>query len=184
MKTNTDIIKNTQNGIAPRFLIMDDDSIVTTLFKRHFETHFPDAEIDCVNKPEAEPGYDVYFIDNDFGGRRLARQIADEIRRFQPNAFIVTLSLTIDFHQLRELVNSGCNAVYSKNTPDSSVDVRKAIREYLIAKEEAATLEKSGKTINFTLQSITSLIRQWNRRLQTNLDAKAYDASRDSQPKL
>lgn len=153
-----------------RFLLIDDDAIITVLFKRHLENYFPNAEINYTNQPKIEPGYDVYFIDNDFDGKRLARALANEIRRFEPQAFIVALSLTIDFYQLKGLVNSGCNAVYSKNAPESSDEARLAIREHLAAVRETTALAQTSGSLNTTIKSLSSLLRRWNSRLRNNLE--------------
>ena len=97
---------------APSFMIVDDDTIVTTVIQAHLQKHFPHATIKAVNAPIIEPGHDVYFIDNDFGGLHLATSLIMQIREIEPQALVLALSTTLSLHSLRKLVNQGCNAVY------------------------------------------------------------------------
>ncbi len=62
-------------------LLMDDDIWFSRRFRSRFQAAFPDVRLDSTTEPKVEPGYAVYFVDNDFGGKKLAGEIARQIRR-------------------------------------------------------------------------------------------------------
>jgi|GEM_PF-1315244 len=162
-------ISKTKKAFQPKFLIMDDDTVVTSVFKAHLGAHFPWVKIHVSNQPIAEPGYDVYFIDNNFDGKHLAAILIDQIRQLEPQALIVTLSATLDLNALRQLVNLGCNAVYSKQAPIESSDARRVIGNYLGIIDRQLTDSENRNSFSDTVSSLFQLLDAWNRRLGANL---------------
>lgn len=156
-------------------LVIDDDRIVTTVFKAHLQSFFPDAQIDAVNQPTAVPSYDVYFIDNDFDGTHMACDLIKDIRQVEPQALIVALSRTVNLDTLQRLMNLGCNAIYSKQDPVQSEEAREVIANYLsiIAKQKAEPERRNA--FSTTISSLFDLLAEWNKRL-------AVDLSKESKP--
>jgi len=159
-----------------RFLIVDDDQVVTSFFRAHLGCHFPKALVEVENRPWIAPGYDVYFVDNDFGGKRMATKLISEIREIEPQALVVALSATLELDTLRRLVNLGCNAVYSKRNPDLSSDAREVIANYLSVVERKHALGTRRSRFTSTVASLFDLLAEWNKRLDDN--------ARNTQPHL
>lgn len=157
-------------------LIIDDDRVVTTVFKAHLSTHYPEAQIDTINQAKAVPSYDVYFIDNDFEGEHLAYDLIKAIRQIEPQALIVTLSRTIDLNTLRKLLNLGCNAAYSKQDPNQSADARDVISNYLSILEKQRCSPQPRRAFADTISSLFGLLEEWNKRLSIDLSKDTSSA--------
>ncbi len=167
-KTNQDCRRDPFLGFKPKMVILDDDPIVTTVIREHIQTCYPIAEVRAYNEPVIKGGYDVYFVDNDFNGKRLASILVSQIREISPNALVVALSSTLDLDELRRLVNQGCNVVYNKRFPQKSQDAREVIDNYIKVLRENQGFQKRGRFIDL-LGSLRSLLDQWNVRLNKNI---------------
>ncbi len=162
--------KTQQNSFQPKFLIIDDDQIVTKVFKVHLQSHYPNAIIDTSNAPLALPGYDIYFLDNDFDGLKLATSLIKEIREHSPQSLVVSMSRTHSLTSMQHLINLGCNAVYSKNDLQNATEAREVISNYIEVLSVQNT-EKRERRFQTLIRSIHELMRQWNQRLARNIDA-------------
>lgn len=154
-------------------LLIDDDPVVTTVFKAHLNGSFPNALVEAINQPQAVPGFDVYFVDNDFDGEHLACDLITEIRQVEPQALIVALSSTVNLDTLQKLMNLGCNAIYSKRDPQASADARSVISNYLAILEKQNATSQSRGAFSSTVASLFELLGEWNRRLSIDLSKDA-----------
>ena len=152
---------------TPKFLVIDDDAIVTKIVQRHLQTEFPQAEVETCGEPVVHPGYDVYFVDNNFNGQEMALNLLRQVRALEPQALVVALSNTLDLNLVSNLVNNGCNVIYDKANIKGATEARKVITNYLSVCEDyyQNPNKRSTKSI---LSSIKQLLNEWNQRLEQN----------------
>ena len=101
-----------------RLLVLDDDPWARRLIEHRVRARFPSLSISATAEPAAAPGYDIYLVDNEFDGDRVATGLVAELRRVAPEAAIVVLSAQLDAWTLRRLIASGCNGAFDKCDPD------------------------------------------------------------------
>ena len=171
--TMTTQVNNSQSSAAetstsPKLCIIDDDPIFTAVLKARLQNQFPDLSIETESDPVISPGYDIYFIDNDFNGDSLISVLLRQIRELNPNALVVASSNTLDAEKLVELMNGGCNAAYEKSAPEGCAEVFSVIENYLSVLKRQLSLN-NGKPLQGLVQSLQSLLREWNRRLSHNI---------------
>jgi hypothetical protein len=146
----------------PRILIVEDDPDAGRLLAFFIRRRIPSARIEIQIQPHIEEAFDVYILDNDFAGRRLAGALAERARYIAPNALIVACSGVLDIETLKELISYGCGAVCDKSEPadvDRTLDV---IVQYLTSK--SASRGVGGIFVN--VKAIASLLKEWNARLE------------------
>lgn len=148
----------------PKIIIIDDDPIIAAVMKHHLKGNFPNAYISSTNEPVIRPGYDIYFLDNDFGGTLLAKSLLREIRELSPHSLVVALSNTLDVAVMQDLMNGGCNVVYNKKNPADSSDAREVIHNYISILEERYN-QKSSPSLVSLVGSVKQLLGAWNTRL-------------------
>ena len=165
-KRTPDIGSNARTSVAvrPGILIVDDDPIIRKIMERHMQLSFPEARVETTADPVPIPGYDIYLLDNDFDGRKLAADLVAGIRTIEPHALIVAMSRTLDLPGMQDLVNLGCNAVYDKGDPGRSAEARMVMANYIAVLQERQRSQK-GNSFKGLLRSINDLLRQWNARL-------------------
>jgi len=98
-------------------LIIDDDVWSLRILMAQLREVMPGIQITARTKPDPSGQFDLYFIDNDFGGIDLAIDLVKQIRTAHPTALIVALSATLDETQRRQLLDSQCNLVCNKAKP-------------------------------------------------------------------
>lgn len=171
---NTTVIpsrnREKEGFFRPRILVLDDDPVVTRIIGHHLKVTFPDCEVSVTNKPQIAPGYNVYFIDNDFDGKYLAKDLLSEVRQLAPHALVVALSSTLTIDDLQTLVNRGCNAVYSKQNPHRSEEAKEVIHQYLSILREREQVKDTYGFLDL-LHSMKALLSQWNQRLSKQIAA-------------
>ena len=155
----------TSSGIKARIGIIDDDPIAATVMRARLRIQFPECTITIYDKPVVEPQLDVYFVDNDFNGSRLATQLLKEIRSLNPNALVVAMSSTLENDTLQELMNGGCNAVYDKNQPGNGEPVFQVIGNYLDVLNRLRT-SQTRTPFSGVVVSLRDLLYEWNQRLR------------------
>jgi DNA-binding NarL/FixJ family response regulator len=148
----------------PRILIVDDDPIVTAVIQQHLRKHYVEAEVCFTNEPVIRPGFDIYFLDNDFGGAAMANRLLRQIRELSPQALVVALSNTLDLPVLQDLMNGGCNVVYDKRYPAESKEAREVINNYLKILEDRYNSSSRASLVNL-VGSLKQLLGAWNSRL-------------------
>lgn len=116
---------------SPRISVIDDDRFAATVMRARLRTRFPDTTISIAQTPTIDPEDDVYFIDNDFNGHLLALKLLSKIREVNSNALVIVMSAKLDNDILKELLNSGCDAVYDKNDPRNSETAFNLVADFL-----------------------------------------------------
>ena len=157
-----------KSPFQPKIIVIDDDSIVTSVIRHHLKTNFPQAVIEVSNEPIVRPGYDIYFLDNDFGGLPMAKSLLQQVREASPHALVVALSNTLDLEVMRDLINGGCNIVYDKRYPADSIEARQVIYNYLAVLEDRHNQVNRPGLIDLA-NSLKRLLGEWNARLNKEI---------------
>jgi len=146
-------------------LVLDDDVWALRLVKDLLESNFPQARVETRQTPDARGEFDVFFIDHDYHGARLAPTLARQIRARHPQALIIAFSATLEAASLKELINAGCNGACDKTVGN---DLQRALE---ITRAYVSSLSANGGTAGSggfkgALESIRSLLGEWNHRLE------------------
>ena len=152
---------------SPSVLVLDDDLVVLKLLSMRLKKRFPHLTVECQQEPVASGAYDIYVLDNDFHGRPLVVDLAEHIKRQQPESLVIALSGTFDTVMLRRLINCGCAGAFDKGAPEEIDALIRMIAQHLDG-YNFSTSKSSGPPARFTdtVFAITELIRGWNRRLE------------------
>ena len=148
-----------------RALILDDDAQAADFMKAVFAAELPDLQITTRLEPDISGQFDMYYIDNDFNGRLLATELADNIRASKPDALIIAASSHLDAETLSGLLNRGCNGSWNKSKPEELPKLVEISRRYYQAIMERRRMGDAppGGFIN-AIHSIRDLLREWNTR--------------------
>jgi DNA-binding NarL/FixJ family response regulator len=150
-----------------RALLLDDDPWALELLSAHLRARFPDLVLETRTTPEPEGGFDLYLIDNDFGGPPLAGQLARRIRAVSPDALVVAFSATLCPDTLRSLINAGCNGACDKSDPAELQQLLDIVGSFLAARPQPR------RGLRGAIHDVRALLREWNRRLD---QAEAVEA--------
>ena len=144
-------------------LIVDDAPNAARYAAYSLGKQFPRMNIETRNKVDIEGRFDVYIIDNDFEGRKIAAEMAGRVRVENPGALVIAFSATLDAETLKGLIRSGCDGVWDKADPADPVRVANVIREYLQLRQDSRRAPAFG--LIKALASMAGLLREWNLRL-------------------
>jgi len=161
-----------------RALVIDDDPDALAWMSYTLNERFPELEVTTRELPDLSGRFDLYFIDNDFNGKRMAAELASAIRASNPQAMIVAFSASLDHRTLKLLVNAGCDGACEKSEPEDVGQMLGIVSAYL-NRRRSETQEKSTFGLMGAMHSIRNLLREWNRRLDINrvVDCDATPAS-------
>ena len=149
---------------AIQALILDDDENASALLEFHLSERFPEIKISTSSSPTPLPGYDIYFVDNDFNGEAHIIEVVSQLRRQNPESLCVAFSACLERGTLKQLVNAGCDHVCEKGFQrdlDRTLDlVEDFIRKQSSSRKEVGVMS--------TIHSIADLFREWNRRMENS----------------
>lgn len=148
-----------------KLLILDDDPHYSGMLALKIRQHFPELMISSCERGDVSGGYDVYVLDNDFAGEKCGAALAEEVRARQPGALVIVLSGTLELDLVKRLVNCHAAGVFDKSESDDFDRMMNLIEHYLM-NSTPATQEKTDTSFKGTLTSISSLLSEWNERLQ------------------
>jgi DNA-binding NarL/FixJ family response regulator len=149
-----------------RALLLDDDLHALAFLRAVLAERYPDLAIDVRTEPDPSGEYDVYLLDDDFEGVRLAGALARRIRARRPDALILAFSATLDAATLRELLGAGCNGVCDKRVPADLPEMLAALDRCLAEIEERRSEPPSDLDGRYLLKTFRELLRAWNARLE------------------
>lgn len=146
-----------------KLIILDDDVHFSGLLALRIRQRFPEVAVSSFDKSEVMPGYDIYILDNDFGGEKQGARLAEEVRARSPESLVIMLSATLEMDLLKRLVNCHAAGVFDKSDAGDLERMMQLMEQYLLATPAAAAdVSRSGEG---AVASITKLIAEWNRRL-------------------
>ena len=153
-----------------KILLLDDDPAALRFLEYKLRRSIPEVDCEARLQPEVDGDFDIYFIDNEFEGQRIAAQLADRIRTLKPSALIIAYSATLDRDTLKRLMQAGCTKACDKSAPselDAALDVlREHVQRIRMARKEAPR-GPLGSLIQ-GLRTVTGLIEAWNTRVRQN----------------
>lgn len=148
-----------------RALVVDDDPDALQYISYVLRREIPELEVTCRVTADVSGVFDVYLLDNDFAGRRIAGQLTEEIRLVNPRALILAFSASLDVATLKGLLNAGCDAVADKSEAAEQALLVELIQRYI---ESVVVDQANGPTRTGTLGSVIELLREWNRRYENS----------------
>ena len=146
--------------VAFRIAILDDSPVSTKLQEKLIRDRFPKAEITVCHEPRLILSHDVYMIDNQFGSKECAVDLATRIRAGEPGSLIIVWSATVTKRLLKKLSPVGINAVAEKSSPED-MDAALQVIERFVRRG------RQQHSFSDTIRSIRDLLAQWNTRLQS-----------------
>lgn len=148
-------------------LLLDDDPYALEFLRAVLGERYPTLSIDSRSEPDPSGEYDLYFLDDDFEGVRLAGKLARRIRAQRPDALILAFSASLDAQTLKELLSSGCNGVCDKKVPGDLPAMLEALDRCIARIEESRREPPADLSGRYLLKTFRGLLREWNRRLES-----------------
>lgn len=146
-------------------LLLDDDPYALEFLRAILSERFPGLSIDVRSEPDPTGEYDLYLLDDDFEGVRLAGKLARRIRAQRPEALILAFSASLDDKTLKDLLGSGCNGVCDKRVPADLPEMLSALDRCLAELEEQRAEKPSDLSGRYLVKTFRELFRAWNQRL-------------------
>ena len=147
-------------------LIVDDDTWSLRLVKGMLNECFPKMRVETRQTPDTSGEFDIYFIDNDFDGQRMAGKLATQIRRERPNSLIIAFSGMLDTETLKDLINAGCNGACDKSVYGDLARSMEIVQAYIDQFVHSPTVKDESRGFGGAVDSIRGLLHEWNRRLE------------------
>jgi DNA-binding NarL/FixJ family response regulator len=144
-----------------RALLLDDDPYALDLLQAILIERYPGLTIERRTEPSSHGSHDIFFLDDDFEGVRLAGELAHRIRRDNPGAIILAFSASLDASTLKELLAAGCNGVCDKKEQRDVPEMLDALDRCLDALQARRTQAPESM-----LRTFRELFREWNLRLE------------------
>jgi DNA-binding NarL/FixJ family response regulator len=156
-----------QTATGLRALLLDDDPYALEFLRAVLAERYPGLEMDSRSEPDPTGEYDLYFLDDDFEGVRLAGKLARRIRAQRPEALILAFSASLDAGTLKELLNSGCNGVCDKKVPADLPAMLAALDRCIAEIDENRREAPADLSGRYLVKTFRALFREWNRRLES-----------------
>ncbi len=152
-------------GTGLKALLLDDDEYALEYLKAVLQDAYPALAIEARLRPDVTGDFDLYFLDDDFEGIRLAGKLARKIRATNPTAIILAFSASLDAGTLKELLAAGCSGVCDKKVPADMPIMLDALSRCM--EEIDLTRSKRKPAKSRLLGTLRSLFREWNERLDS-----------------
>lgn len=149
-------------------MVIDDSEPAANMLRARIEHMVPDVQVDINLSPEVAEGYHIYFIDNDFHGKRHGLRLLQKVQDVAPQAMIVSFSAHLDDELLKKMVNRGCDAVLDKTSPGDFDDVLLCLQNYVSYLKHQGTPVEQMRFIGL-VDSLRDLLREWNKRLEKDV---------------
>ncbi|MEQ1893295.1 MAG: response regulator [Planctomycetota bacterium] len=148
-------------------LLLDDDPYALEFLRAILSERYPGLEIHARSEPDPTGEYDVYLLDDDFEGVRLAGKLARRIRAQRPEALILAFSASLDDRTLKDLLGAGCNGVCDKRVPSDLPEMLAALDRCMTELEREQHRPPSDLNTRYLVNTFRDLFRAWNRRLDS-----------------
>ncbi len=153
------------DGKGLKALLLDDDVYALEYLKAVLLESYPELVIETRLNPDITGDFDLYFLDDDFDGIRLAGKLARKIRVINPGAVVLAFSASLDAETLKELLAAGCSGVCDKKVPSDMPTMLFALDRCVQELSEKPGRKKGSGTRLLT--TLRSLFREWNQRLDS-----------------
>ena len=146
-----------------KLLILDDDPQYAVMLALRLQQRFPELGVSSSKRGIVQNGYDIYILDNDFGGEKRGAELAERVRRNSPDCLVMVLSGTIEMDLLKRLVNCHAAGVFDKSKPEDLEQLMRLTHAFLV--QSPQTPPPSSGSLADTISGISTLIAEWNKRL-------------------
>lgn len=146
-----------------KLLILDDDPHYGDMLALKLRRHFPELMISFSTHDHPMANYDIYILDNDFGGTQRGAFLAEQIRQTSPQSLVVMLSGTLQIDVLKRLVNCHAAGVFDKADASATYKLFDLVERYLITSARKSEPVKP-KSVN-PVKAVHGLLNAWNERL-------------------
>jgi DNA-binding response OmpR family regulator len=147
-----------------KLIVMDDDPHFAGMLALNLQQRFPELVVTTIDKSEPVAGYDIYILDNDFRGEKHGALLAEQVRKQSPSSLVIMLSATLELALLKRLVNCHAAGVFDKSEPDEMERMMRLIDAFICS--PIVTPKKRKESFKNTVASVTSLLKEWNHRLE------------------
>lgn len=152
-------------GAAMKALLLDDDPYALEFLRAILSERYPGLTIDARSEPDPTGEYDLYLLDDDFEGVRLAGKLARRIRAQRPEALILAFSASLDGQTLKDLLGAGCNGVCDKRVPADLPEMLAALDRCVEEFAQQRSERRSDLSGRYLVRTFRELFRAWNQRL-------------------
>lgn len=143
-----------------RLIILDDDKTVCEILQTRIRHACPAVDAVAIQEPVAVPGFDIYVIDNNFGGRQEGIRLAEAIASVSPGAAVLMLSSLLEVELLKKAIGLRCVGAFDKRNPSDMTMLIDTVNR--IARQLPAAGEPRRAGI---VGELAALIREWNERM-------------------
>lgn len=147
-----------------KLIVMDDDPHFAGMLALNLQQRFPELVVTTIDKSEPVAGYDIYILDNDFGGEKHGAALAEKVRKQSPQSLVIMLSATLELALLKRLVNCHAAGVFDKSEPDEMERMMRLIDTFICSPKIKP--KKSTESLKNTMAGVTGLLKEWNQRLE------------------
>ncbi|MBL4838888.1 MAG: hypothetical protein JKY34_15060 [Kordiimonadaceae bacterium] len=146
-----------------KLLILDDDPQYAVMLALKLQQRFPELDVSSSKRGVLQKGYDIYVLDNDFGGDKRGASLAEKVREESPDSLVMILSGTLEMDLLKRLVNCHAAGVFDKSRPGDLEQLMRLTHAFLVQKPQSPP--NSPANLSETISGIRTLISEWNKRL-------------------
>jgi DNA-binding NarL/FixJ family response regulator len=157
------------NATQMTALLIDDDPVLLGLLSFRLQRICPRLAVTQSTEPQAPPGYDVYVIDNDFGGAHSGARLAERIRMASPDALILVFSSFLDVPLLKRVVNVGADGVFDKR---EEADIERLLDVVATHVETNAGKAQEPSPPKGLVGEIVGMLQVWNAKLAREENAR------------
>ncbi len=148
-------------------LLLDDDEFALDFLQATLLDRYPGLQVEKRLAPDPTGDFDVYFLDDDFEGLRLAGRLARRIRTEHPTAVILAFSASLDEATLKELLNAGCDGVCDKKVPGDMPKLLESLDRCLLEIAEQRERPPEQASGSYLMRTFRELFSEWNHRLDS-----------------
>lgn len=145
--------------------IIDSDVDTFALLSRQLQGRAASAQVVGFSAPMAPYGYDNYVIESALLEERGASDLINRIRSVAPNSQILAYSKRVGPRELRDLMAAGCDGVYEKGYGG---ELEAIVDRLQRRRPEGPAAKASSRGISETINAVSSLIREWNQRIESD----------------
>ena len=154
-----------------RLIILDDDmTVCDVLLKRFRGACSTQIEAYALHEPVAVPGFDIYVVDNNFGGKQEGIRLAEAIAKVSPGAAILMLSSQLEVGLLKRAIGLKVVGAFDKCEPSDVTTLVETVAQ--LVRHWPQSQPGRGSIV----RDLATLIREWNERM-SNEEARRRLAS-------
>jgi DNA-binding NarL/FixJ family response regulator len=148
--------------VPAKLALLDDDPVACEILRARLRAACPDIEVVVLGEPVVVPGFDIYVIDNSFGGIKQGSRLSEAIATVAPRAALFILSSFLEVELLKRALGSSCRGAFEKGNASDINSLVAAIAEFVADPSRLAPERPRPRGM---FADIAALIGEWNARL-------------------